>query len=73
MFQSFAISDRTPPYIDTFISNYFHTWEIMEKRSPIRMSLRTIVLILILIRIRILSVSIIIIIIIIIIILRRML
>ena len=38
-FENFTNSDRRPPYIDTCIPNYSQSFEIIEKNSPIRMSL----------------------------------
>ena len=35
-------SDRTPPYIDTYLQLFPNFWKFWKKRSPIRMSFRCI-------------------------------
>ena len=40
LLENFTNSDRTPPYIDTYLQLFPHFGKFGKKRSPIRMSLR---------------------------------
>ena len=37
--EDFTNSDRTPPYIDTYLQLFPKLWKFWKKRSPIRMNL----------------------------------
>ena len=39
LLENFTHSDRTPPYIDTYLELISKLWKLWKKHSPIKMSL----------------------------------